>query len=417
VFKKTVILVSIDGMRADYLDRGLTPHLLNISRQGLRAKAMKPIFPSITFPNHWTLMTGLYAESHGIIANVFLDPDTNQEFIYSNPEYSWNATWWGGEPIWETAEKAGITTANLMWPGPPVTRNGISPTYFAPFLNHVELPVKVAKIMSWLDLPLEQRPQLITVYEPSLDQAGHYYGPGHEETNKALKLVDEFARDLHNELAARNLLDITDIIFVSDHGMTDSSHFKLVFLDDILGEDGMKEVAHEDGWPSAGLRFTPKANVSEYLQRLLNAQKANPEAFNVYTAETMPARYHFSPLNNRRIAPIYVVPNIGWALTNHHEFEVEMGGNLQPKGNHGYDNEERAMQAIFVADGPFSATVKTSLRNERTKKCMGSEILHQPEVIEQFNNLEVYNLVTRLLGLTNQAPNNGTKGFWNKYLE
>lgn len=134
--------------------------------------------------------------------------------------------------------------------------------------------------------------------------------------------VDLFAKNLHGELASRNLLDIVDVIFVSDHGMTDTSHPELIYMDDILGEDGMKAIAHEDGWPAMGLRFHETANVSKHLTGLLKASSENPEKFNVYTSISMPERLHFT--NNERIAPIYVVPNIGYALTTKPEGDVGM---------------------------------------------------------------------------------------------
>ncbi|KIO34326.1 hypothetical protein M407DRAFT_16861 [Tulasnella calospora MUT 4182] len=161
-FKPTILMVSLDGLRAEYVERNLTTHLHDISVQGLRAKFIRPVFPSLTFPNHWALMTGLYAESHGLVANTFFDPISGETFRYTDPKHSWNASWWGGEPAWATAVKAGLTTANLMWPGPPVTREGISPTYYVPFKDHVALDWKHDQIFEWLDMPLEVRPQLIT---------------------------------------------------------------------------------------------------------------------------------------------------------------------------------------------------------------------------------------------------------------
>ncbi|KAJ8457194.1 hypothetical protein ONZ45_g18411 [Pleurotus djamor] len=397
-------------------DRGLTPHLLDISKKGIRAKFMRPIFPTLTFPNHWALMTGLYAESHGIVANNFWDPESHSEFHYNQIKSCWNSSWWFGEPMWETAQNAGMVTANLMWPGPPRTSSGTASSYFVPWKDKVPLKVKLDQIMSWIDLPLQERPQLILAYEPSLDQAGHATGPMSARVNATLHQVDVFAKDLHSELAARNLTDIVDIIFVSDHGMTDTSHPELVFMDDIIGEEGLAAIEHEDGWPSMGLRFRPTANASHYLEMLLAASDANPEKFSVYTHETMPYRYHFS--NNPRIAPIYVVPKMGYALTTHAEGNVGMS-----KGNHGYDNAEPSMHAMFVAHGPFSAVTKALHRTASSS----AHFLSRPNkgwhstsddtyVMDGFQNVELYNLVIKLLGIRKHAaPTNGTVGFWDKY--
>ncbi|PCH39896.1 Phosphodiest-domain-containing protein [Wolfiporia cocos MD-104 SS10] len=417
-FRKTALIVSIDGLRADYLDRGLTPHILEISKKGLRAKSMKPIFPTLTFPNHWALMTGLYAESHGIVANNFWDPETGLEFHYNSAAASWASSWWFGEPMWETAQKAGIITANLMWPGPPKTMSGVSPTYFIPWRDRVPLKEKLDQIMSWIDLPLEERPQLIMAYEPSLDQAGHLAGPASELVNKVLHEVDVFAKDLHDGLEARNLTDIVDIVFVSDHGMTDTSDPEWIYVDDILGE-GFSLIEHEDGWPSMGLRFASDADSQTYYETLLAASKVSGGKFEVYTHETMPQRWHFA--HNDRIAPIYVVPRMDYALTN----RIENGTGMS-KGNHGYDNAEQAMHAMFVAHGPFSSAVKTA-EQTRVRSRFLPRALSRPNegwhstaddtyVMDTFENVNIYNLMMKLLGIEDYAAStNGTTGFWDKY--
>ncbi|KAG8935051.1 hypothetical protein FRC01_009091 [Tulasnella sp. 417] len=407
-FKPTVLMVSLDGLRAEYVERNLTTHLHDISVQGLRAKFIRPVFPSLTFPNHWSLMTGLYAESHGLVANTFFDPISEDTFRYTDPTHSWNASWWGGEPAWATAVKAGLKTANLMWPGPPVTSEGISPTYYVPFENHVALDWKHDKIFEWLDMPMEVRPQLITAYEPSVDQVGHKFGPSSPEVDDALKAVDKFSRRIHNSLKERNLTHIVDVIFVSDHGMVDTSDTRLVYVDDVLGKDGWEAIEHNDGWPSYGLRFKQGTNTTEMLRRLYaGAASMNPRAFDVYVTESyykdetirysdnlgdglhivhMPERYHYS--DNIRIAPIYAVPR-----------------------NHGYDPDEPAMHAIFVADGPFS----TSTKVKQASKSATAD-LSAPLVMEGFQNVEIYGLVAKLLGLKG-APTNGTQGFWDAWLD
>ncbi|KAH9041999.1 Phosphodiest-domain-containing protein [Lactarius pseudohatsudake] len=397
-FKRTVLLVSIDGLRADYLDRGLTPHLLDVSKKGLRAKFMKPVFPinaeMVPLSNHWTLMTGLYAESHGIVANNFWDAETDSEFHYNNISSCW-------EP---------------HWPGPAQTLSGASPTYFVPWANKVSLDTKLDQILDWIDLPLSERPQLILTYEPSLDQAGHAKGPYSREVNETLRYVDGFVRDLHDSLVARNLTEIVDVIFVSDHGMTDTSHPELVYIDDLLGENGWKAVKHEDGWPSMGLHFDPSANASHYLDVLLTAAEDNSEKFDVYTPQTMPERYHFA--HSSRIAPVYVVPKMGYVLTTRAEGDVSLS-----KGNHGYDNNDPTMSAVFVAHGPFSSTAKIAhdkqsssyrLRGPSNPNKGWHSTSDDTYVMDGFQNVEIYNLVMKLLGIpqVEAAQTNGTTGFW-----
>jgi len=314
--------------------------------------------------------------------------------------------------MWETAGKAGIITANLMWPGPPVTRNDAEPTYFVPWRNKVPLGEKLDQIMAWIDLPLETRPQFISAYEPSLDQAGHATGPYSQRVNDTLKTVDLFAKDLHKALKVRNLTDIVDIVFVSDHGMADTSHPEWVFIDDYLDKQALDLIEHEDGWPSMGLRFSSKANSTAYLNILLDAAKNDGKKFDVYTHDTMPERYHFS--HNPRIAPIYIVPRYGYALTTRGRGESGMS-----KGNHGYDNRDFRMHAMFVAHGPFSNVVK-ALHHQSwmpNKNKGWHSTSNDVYVMDGFQNVEVYNLVMRLLGVPKNlwAKTNGTVGFWDRY--
>jgi len=252
-----------------------------------------------------------------------------------------------------------------------------------------------------------------------LDQAGHAAGPYSQRVNDTLKYVDAFARDLHKSLVDRSLTDIVDVVFVSDHGMTDTSHPELVYIDDILGEDGWQAVKHEDGWPSMGLHFDPLTDPSHYLDVLLAAAAGNSEKFNVYTPKTMPERYHFA--HSSRVAPIYVVPNMGYVLTTREEGDVGLA-----KGNHGYDNDEPAMHAIFVAHGPFSAVAKATHHGRSVS--LRPRWLFNPNkgwhstsdetyVMNGFQNVEIYNLIMELLGIQEQAAKtNGTTGFWDVYL-
>ncbi|KAL8277172.1 hypothetical protein RQP46_010420 [Phenoliferia psychrophenolica] len=408
---RTVLLVSLDGVRADYLEKGLTPHLVGIAKKGLRAEYLKPVFPSLTFPNHYSLITGLYPASHGIVANDFIDPLNGKEFDYTEPTKSWSPEWWGGEPIWSTAVKNGLRSAVLMWPGPPVMADGTKPTLWYPFQNKYHYSRKVDKIASWLDQPRATRPNLITAYAPEVDQEGHRSGPHSHGVEGELKEMDDFAKEIWEVLAERNLTDVVDVVFVSDHGMTDTHNERLVFLDDILGEEGFKGIQSNEGWPSAGLRFQPHIDTRDMLARLQNASEQANGGFHVYTHDTMPERWHFG--GHERIAPIYVVPHVGWAVSNRHDFHVTMKGDYVPKGNHGYDNDDPSMHAIFVAHGPMASSIKTA-SEARSRRRSEPATRDTITVIPGFANLEVYNLVAKLLGIgvEGRAPNNGTVGFW-----
>ena len=245
-----------------------------------------------------------------------------------------------------------------------------------------------------------------------------------------LKTVDLFAKNLRDALEARNLTEIVDIVFVSDHGMADTSNPEWVYIDDYLGKQALDFIEHEDGWPSMGLRFSAEANTTAYLNTLLEAAKNNREKFNVYTHETMPKRYHYS--HTSRIAPIYIVPKYGYALTTRVRGKSGMTKGVSPflsspaialstyhPQNHGYDNRNFRMQAIFIAHGPFSDVVKAlHHQNWMLNKNKGwHSTSDDVYIMDPFQNVEVYNLVMRLLGVPKYfwAETNGTAGFWDRY--
>lgn len=229
---------------------------------------------------------------------------------------------------------------------------------------------------------------------------------------------------------ARNLTDIVDIVFVSDHGMVDTTTFTNIYIDKILGEDGMQAIEHVDGGPAIGIRFRKDSNESLYLSRLYEATKQ--QQFDVFTHETMPRRWHFS--NNARIAPIYIVPKAEHVLTT-----VEEGNKTGNPGvsdllllcsfetrrfwqNHGFDDIETAMQAIFVAHGPFAAVVKTIYQSKQRRRSLAwvdkgwHSTSNDTYVINTFTNVEIYGLIMKLLDIENfSARNNGTPGFWDIY--
>jgi predicted AlkP superfamily pyrophosphatase or phosphodiesterase len=401
LFAPTTLLISLDGFRADFLHRDLTPTLAAFIRAGVSPKYMLPSFPSVTFPNHFTLVTGLYPESHGVVGNTFWDPESKQEFYYTDPARSMKPEWWRAEPIWELAEKEGVRSAIHMWPGSEVHIGDNEPTFVDKFNAKEDLGKKVDRILSWLDLPGPEddgadqsspRPQLIAAYVPNVDSDGHKFGPNSTEIRKTISEVDAMLGDLFAGIEARNLTDIVNIVIVSDHGMATTDTSRLLQVEDLIDTS---LIEHTDGWPLYGLR--PFNTSDEHLQSLyddLHKKSQSPEfegTFEVYMRDhNMPARYHFS--NNPRIAPLWIVPTTGWAIVTKPEFDVKAaaksGETYHPVGLHGYDHENPLMRAIFVARGPaFPHTP-------------GSEL-------EVFQNTEVYGIVCDSLGLPAVA-NNGS---------
>jgi predicted AlkP superfamily pyrophosphatase or phosphodiesterase len=401
LFAPTTLLISLDGFRADYLHRDITPTLSAFIRAGVSPKYMLPSFPSVTFPNHFTLVTGLYPESHGVVGNTFWDPDTEKEFWYTDPARSMKPEWWRAEPIWELAEKEDVTSGVHMWPGSEAHIGEVQPTYVDKYNSEEDLGKKVDRIFSWLDLPgpdddgaddRSPRPQLMVAYVPNVDADGHKYGPNSTQVRSTIAEVDAMLGKLFAGLESRNLSDIVNIVIVSDHGMATTDTSRLIQLEDLVD---MSLIEHIDGWPLNGLR--PFDSSDESLQKLyhdLHAKSISPEyegKFEIYLRDkNMPERYHFS--NNPRIAPLWIVPTTGWAMVTKEDFDIKAAVKTKkayhPMGLHGYDHENPLMRAIFVARGPaFPHTP-------------GSEL-------EVFQNTAVYGIVCDSLGLP-PAPNNGS---------
>ncbi|KAM0714843.1 hypothetical protein Q7P37_009307 [Cladosporium fusiforme] len=401
LFAPTTLLISLDGFRADFLHRDLTPTLSAFIRAGVSPKYMLPSFPSVTFPNHFTLVTGLYPESHGVVGNTFWDPALEKEFYYTDPARSMKPEWWRAEPIWELAEREGVTSGVHMWPGSEAHIGDIEPTYVDKYNAQEELGNKVDRIFSWLDLPGAEddgtqedspRPQLMAMYVPDVDADGHKYGPNSTQIRGTISKVDAMLGKLFDGIEARNLSDIVNIVVVSDHGMATTDTSRLLQLEDLVDTS---LIEHTDGWPLYGLR--PYDSSEENLQQLyddLHAKSQKPEfkgKFEVYLRDhNMPERYHFS--NNPRIAPLWLVPTTGWAITTKKDFDIPAAAaakkTYSPAGLHGYDHENPLMRAIFVARGPaFPHTP-------------GSEL-------EVFQNIDVYGIVCDSLGLP-PSSNNGT---------
>lgn len=361
LFAPTTVLISLDGFRADFLNRGLTPRLSSFIAEGISPKYMLPSFPTVTFPNHFTLVTGLYPESHGVVGNTFWDPELEEDFYYTDPERSMQPKWWNAEPIWVTAETQGVRTAIHMWPGSEAHIMGVEPSFLDKFNGSEALHHKVDRILEFLDLPGKDdaeippdsdiRPQFIAAYVPNVDSDGHKYGPNSTEIRDTIKSVDDMIDDLFGGLQDRNLTDVVNVVVVSDHGMATTSTERLVQLEDLID---ISLVERLDGWPLRGLRPKDPADLPILKEQLEESTKDYTDSIEFYSRDEMPERYHFS--NNDRIAPLWVIPKTGWAIVERPEFDAEealaSGEVYHPRGVHGYDHEHPLMRSIFVAHGP-----------------------------------------------------------------
>ncbi|OZJ02326.1 hypothetical protein BZG36_04293 [Bifiguratus adelaidae] len=354
---------------------------------------MNPSFPSVTFPNHWTLATGLYPESHGIVGNEFYDPELHESFFYKDPKLSWDSKWWHGEPIWITTVLQNVSSAVLMWPGCSTTIHNTTPTYHVDYSDDLSLDDKVDVALNWLDIEnVDERPQLIALYFPDVDQMGHRNGPDSKEVNQVISQADTMIGRLVAEIDDRGLSDWVNIVVTSDHGMSNSSLDRLIFYDEILSPDLMQYVGETEAWPLLGIRpNTSDLGIQQrmYDELALWAELHHHPHYQVYQRPDIPEKWHFS--HSQRITPILAVPDLGWAFVTHSTFDIKTRKVYRPIGIHGYDNFEEEMRAIFVAKGPaFEAMVGG-----------------RGKVVQGFQNIELYEVLAGILRV-HPAPNNAT---------
>ncbi|MBI2514314.1 MAG: alkaline phosphatase family protein [Opitutae bacterium] len=372
-----LILVSIDGFRWDYIDRYDVPTLRQLARDGVHARRMTPCFPSKTFPNHYTLVTGLRPETHGIVSNWFWDPAFAETFGMSKDASNTEARWWdAGEPVWITAEKQGVRSACFFWPGSETDIRGVRPSFFRKFNGKLTSDQRADGVLALLDLPAERRPRFCTLYIDIVDHAGHNFGPLSPQTAAAAHEADATIAHLLAGLAARGLREKTNLVLVSDHGMSECSPDRVVFVEDLMDP---AKVRIESTGPNGGVRPLPGTVSAAELAASIRA-KAPPQ-LHVYLRDEMPANLHYR--NNPRI------PDVMLVMDDHWNIESKIGWPSRRatyvKGSHGWDPATPNMGALFVANGP-------AFRRSRE--------------FAEVENIHVYNLLCRVLGIA-PAPNEG----------
>lgn len=371
-FKPTLILVSFDGCRYDYPSLAQTPALDQIEAEGVKAKGLKTSFPSKTFPNHLSIVTGLYPENHGIIANRIYD-NIADEFYTLGSNAVTESKWYQGEPIWVTAEKQGLKTATFFWPGSEAKINGFRPAYYKAYEHTFPYQKRVKQVLDWLDLPDDKRPQFLTLYFDEPDSSGHRYGPASSEAIAALENVDKQLLNLIQGIKSRNLENKVNLMVVSDHGMTSLSRDKVIFLDDYIDMDNVKIVDY-----SAVVAIRPREGEIENVYQQLKGAHPNMQ---IYRKGEVPEKFHYN--NHKFIQPIIGVLDLGWSATTHSYFDSHK--NFPSKGAHGFDPDYQEMNAIFYAKGPAF------------KKGAQLPILQ---------NTNIYELMCSILKIT-PAPNDG----------
>lgn len=368
-----LILISIDGFRWDYLERYDAPALRRLAAAGVHARRLNSSFPTKTFPNHYTIVTGLRPQNHGIVGNRFHDPALGDKFTMSRKETAW---WTGGEPVWITAEKQGVRTACYFWPGSESELQGRRPTLFRPFDKKLPPPDRVDGILAWLARPAAERPRFLTLYFDHLDDAGHSHGPDAPETAAAVREADDAIARLLAGLDRLGLGDSANLVIVSDHGMSATSPDRVVFLDDLLD---LSLVSVEVTGPYGGVR--PKPGV-EAAALVASMRRKAPPQVRVFLREDMPAHLHYN--RGDRVPPILLLMNDGWCIEQKTGWPAQRA--RYSKGNHGWDPTLPSMGALFVAHGPA---------------------FRQGARLAEAHNIDVYNLLCAVLGIT-PAPNDGS---------
>jgi len=357
------ILISIDGFRPDYLDRGITPNLSALASSGIHGP-MRPSFPSKTFPNHWTLVTGKTPDHHGIVGNVMEDAARPGEIFKMATQ---DPFWWNqAEPIWISAEKQGIRTATMFWPGSEVEFDGVRPADWWPFNQKLSNDRRINAVVDWMRRPADIRPRLVTLYFDTVDTAGHYFGPAPgEKLHAAISEVDGEIGRLKQQLDS--LGQPVNFVIASDHGMTETSPQRIIPLDKILPRNQYHLV--EDG------NYVGLEPLEGRIDALRAAFVRPHEHMECWAREDIPAHLAFG--RNPRVPSILCLPETGWvAYQDVPEWMTGIGG------GHGYDHRHPDMMAFFLASGPAITA--------------GGQL-------PLFDNVNLYSLVARLAGVNPES--------------
>lgn len=362
--KPYVIFISADGFRNDYADKYQAKNLLALREKGVKAVSMKPSYPSVTFSNHYTLATGMYPSTHGIVNNSFYDPNKKQIYVKTDPSAIKDSTWYGGVPIWVLAEQQKMLSAAFYWLGSETAVQGVRPTYWYNFNTKIPMDTRIDAVKKWLQLPEEKRPHLINFYFPEVDVAGHHFGSNSKETAAAVKLVDDAVGQMV-QLTKEVGLDV-NFVFVSDHGMTEADNKNTLDLPSVI--DTSKFIV-----PNGDALIQIYAKDKRDIKPLYKKLKAEGKDYDVYLTKKMPKRWHYRAKDNKdgRIGDIILIPRLPKIFN--------LTGRPTSIGKHGFDNDMPDMQATFYAWGPA---------------------FKEGMIINSFENVHIYPLLAKVLGLS-----------------
>ena len=355
------VVVSLDAFRSDYPEIFETPGLDEIAAEGISC-VLEPSYPASTFPNHYTIATGLVPDHHGIVNGSFWNPEHNKIYSMGDSLTRYNPNYYGGEPIWVTAEKAGLKTGNIYWVGSDIAIQGILPTYGYPWWEkpHLTYEQRADETVKLLSLPKSERPDLVMVYFDDPDLVSHKYGPLAPETKKMVAQLDSIVINMHHRLKKLPYGDRINMIIVSDHGMTEISEDRFIDWDDYLNPS----------WYDHILGTTP-TNIyakENYVDSIVTAL-ADVEHISVWRHGEVPENLNYGTSGN--CGNVIVAPDLGW------QFAGKLNTN---SGAHGYSPEEQDMKSIFIASGPYFEKHRTS-------------------TIKSIRNIDIYSLLADILGI------------------
>lgn len=365
--KPYVILISADGFRHDFAEKYQAKNLLQLRKKGATAAYMTPSFPSLTFPNHYTIVTGLYPAHHGLVDNSFFDFNKKQTYSMADKKMVADPYWYGGTPLWVLAEQQKMLSASFYWVASEAPIQNLSPTYHYIYNEKISIDTRIEKVKQWLALPAEKRPHFISFYFPDVDHAAHMHGPDSKETAEAVQFVDESIGRL-NAVAEASGLPV-NIVFVADHGMAEVDHQHTLpypaFIDtaNFLINNGSAVLQLYAKDPSA---------ISTMYQQL----KKEAKDYDVYLKAEMPDKLHYQAKNDRfnRIGDILLLAKLPKVFTRQ--------GKPTSPGKHGYDPTLPDMRASFQTWGP---AFKKDLK------------------IDGFENIHIYPMIATILGLKYDA--------------
>ncbi len=357
---QTTIILSLDGFRWDYPDKANTPSLHQIAQEGVKAVSLIPSFPSKTFPNHYTIATGLVPDHHGLVNNSFYDSTLGKSYSMGNKDARFNPVFYGGEPIWITAKKPGVKTASFYWVGTDV--DGMHPDIWKKYDQDVPFVQRIDTIEAWLKLPLAVRPRLIMAYYHEPDEVGHNTGPNSDETLRTVEDLDRIVGQFYSRIKQLPNGDSINFIIVADHGMGEVSSKRNTVIRDYI--PAKWPVRIEGGNPNFNIYAKGAWVDSAYL-----SLKKAPH-LSVWKPNEVPAYLNYG--KNQRVGNIIVVADSAWSVSVLRPNEKLTGG------THGYDPRDTDMHAIFYAAGPA---------------------FRQHYVQPSFQNIHIYPLLAYLLGI------------------